>query len=369
MTISRMQQPRQLYGLGSFVKKITKPIKKVVKSPIGKAALTGAAIYFGGGGGNPFTAAGRSQFGSNVFGKFLKDSILGGFQPIKGGASSIREGGLLGLLRKAKTGFGNLSFGQQALLGLGAAGVAAPFFMGGQEDEEIVEDPFSVTPSSISDIVAQARRRDPSLRFLPPTASAQPGFFTAAEGGTPREMFAKGSSKGGGIFSLANLIKLLNPLDPSKSTLRKVGESASYVLPYLFKDGGTPREMFSSGSGRMRETYRMLEKAIADNDMDAIILLQSILRNEFGQNLAKGGIADLPKVRMLEGGMPEIDYRESGGFVPVGKKEKADDVPAMLSKNEFVMTADAVRGMGDGNVEKGAQRMYDQMKQLENRVV
>ena len=79
-------------------------------------------------------------------------------------------------------------------------------------------------------------------------------------------------------------------------------------------------------------------------------------------------VGGLPKVRMLEGGMPEIDYRESGGFVPVGKKEKADDVPAMLSKNEFVMTADAVRGMGDGNVEKGAQRMYDQMKQLENRV-
>ena len=369
MTISRMQQPRQLYGLGSFVKKITKPIKKVVKSPIGKAALLGAGIYFGGGGGNPFTAAGRSKFGSNIFGKFLKDSILG--QQIARGEKGItREGGLLSLLRRGASGFGDLSFGQKALLGLGAAGVAAPFFFGKENEEEVVEDPFSVTPSSISDIVAQARRRDPSLRFLPPTASAQPGFFTAAEGGTPREMFAKGSPKGGGIFSLANLIKLLNPLDTSKSTLRKTLETGSYVLPMLpFKDGGTPREMFSSGSGRMRETYRMLEKAIADNDMDSIILLKSILRNEFGQNLAKGGIADLPKVRMLEGGMPEIDYRESGGFVPVGKKEKADDVPAMLSKNEFVMTADAVRGMGDGNVEKGAQRMYDQMKQLENRVV
>jgi len=41
----------------------------------------------------------------------------------------------------------------------------------------------------------------------------------------------------------------------------------------------------------------------------------------------------------------------------------------MLSKNEFVMTADAVRGMGDGNVEKGAQKMYDQMRELESRVV
>ena len=368
MTISRMQQPRQLYGLGSFVKKITKPIKKVVKSPIGKAALTGAAIYFGGGGGNPFTAAGRSQFGSNVFGKFLKDSVLGGFQPIKGGASSIREGGLLGLLRKAKTGFGNLSFGQQALLGLGAAGVAAPFFFGKEDEEEVVEDPFSVTPSSISDIVAQARRRDPSLRFLPPTASAQPGFFTAAEGGTPREMFAKGSPKGGGIFSLANLIKLLNPLDPSKSTLRKTLETGSYVLPMLpFKDGGTPREMFAGGASKNRVAQLLQLLEGIEDPMDRKMIQDEIdmLLGKF----AKGGIADLPKVRMLEGGMPEIDYRESGGFVPVGKKEKADDVPAMLSKNEFVMTADAVRGMGDVNVEKGAQRMYDQMKQLENRVV
>ena len=61
----------------------------------------------------------------------------------------------------------------------------------------------------------------------------------------------------------------------------------------------------------------------------------------------------------------------SGNDIPVGSlpEEVRDDVPAMLSKNEFVMTADAVRGMGEGNVEKGAQKMYDQMKQLENRVV
>ena len=63
------------------------------------------------------------------------------------------------------------------------------------------------------------------------------------------------------------------------------------------------------------------------------------------------------------------DYRDEGGFVPVGVKEKADDVPAMLSKNEFVMTADAVRGAGGGSVEKGAQKMYDTMKRLEGRVV
>ena len=52
-------------------------------------------------------------------------------------------------------------------------------------------------------------------------------------------------------------------------------------------------------------------------------------------------------------------------FVPVGVKEKADDVPAMLSKNEFVLTADAVRGIGGGDVEKGAEKLYGVMKQAE----
>ena len=70
-------------------------------------------------------------------------------------------------------------------------------------------------------------------------------------------------------------------------------------------------------------------------------------------------------VRKNQGGVMELDYRESGGFVPVGIKEKADDVPAMLSKNEFVLTADAVRGIGNGDVEKGAEKLYGIMKQAE----
>ena len=82
---------------------------------------------------------------------------------------------------------------------------------------------------------------------------------------------------------------------------------------------------------------------------------------------AQGGrIKKAPGGLMNLGGM-EKDYRTSGGFVPIGKKEKADDVPARLSKNEFVMTADAVRAAGGGNINKGAQRMYNTMKQLEGK--
>jgi len=73
--------------------------------------------------------------------------------------------------------------------------------------------------------------------------------------------------------------------------------------------------------------------------------------------MEEGGIMDL-------GGM-EKDYRAEGGFVPIGGKEKADDVPARLSVNEFVFTADAVRSAGGGDIDQGAQVMENMMKHLE----
>ena len=90
--------------------------------------------------------------------------------------------------------------------------------------------------------------------------------------------------------------------------------------------------------------------------------------NQGGRVGLMGGTMPMGEPRVNQGGITELDYRAKGGFVPVGIKEKADDVPAMLSKNEFVFTADAVRGAGNGSVEKGAQKMYDTMKNLERRV-
>ena len=69
-------------------------------------------------------------------------------------------------------------------------------------------------------------------------------------------------------------------------------------------------------------------------------------------------------------GMPnnmQVDGR-NGSFIPMGEQEGQDDVPAMLAKNEFVMTSDAVKGMGNGDVNAGAQKMYDLMNQLEANV-
>ncbi len=71
----------------------------------------------------------------------------------------------------------------------------------------------------------------------------------------------------------------------------------------------------------------------------------------------EGGLMDM-------GGM-EKDYRNDGGFVPIGGQERADDVPARLSKNEFVFTADAVRAAGGGDIDKGAEVMENVMENLE----
>ena len=78
---------------------------------------------------------------------------------------------------------------------------------------------------------------------------------------------------------------------------------------------------------------------------------------------ASGGIMNLKM-----GGTPvEMDLRAKGGFVPIGKKERADDVPARLSKNEFVFTAKAVRNAGNGDIREGARRMYNLMNKLETK--
>ena len=104
------------------------------------------------------------------------------------------------------------------------------------------------------------------------------------------------------------------------------------------------------------------------DDPELIMRYPELYRN-FRQ-FAEGGSTDKEPVAkktmpLLDMGGKEMDLREEGGFVPIGRMEKADDVPARLSKNEFVFTADAVRNAGDGDVDKGAEVMYNMMKNLE----
>jgi hypothetical protein len=90
------------------------------------------------------------------------------------------------------------------------------------------------------------------------------------------------------------------------------------------------------------------------------------------ENAAQGGIMGykrggsmVPPARQIEGGVIELDARKSGGYIPYGKKERVDDVPAMLAKDEFVFTSKAVKAAGGGSAKRGAAKMYAIMKQLE----
>ena len=125
-----------------------------------------------------------------------------------------------------------------------------------------------------------------------------------------------------------------------------------------------------------RSYWEALSKATEAGDEDVIEYLSQSLygypkrvaKQEMSMGAAYGGRIGAQGggiMPLLDMGGMEKDYRQDGGFVPIGRKEKADDVPARLSKNEFVFTADAVRAAGGGDIDQGAQRMYNVMKNLE----
>ena len=169
--------------------------------------------------------------------------------------------------------------------------------------------------------------------------------------------------------------------------------TAQNFIPGLGRPGFQPfaRPLLSAGQQPVFPRLRQLEQGIdtAESDLGSIrsrlgnqegrlsglmalqqpaFGLQPFAQNPFLQNTLRSAIEPQG---MKEGGLMDLDGKEmdlrGGGFVPIGKKEKADDVPARLSKNEFVMTADAVRAAGGGSVNKGAKRMYNLMNTLEAR--
>ena len=134
------------------------------------------------------------------------------------------------------------------------------------------------------------------------------------------------------------------------------------------QDGGLMQ--VASAPDPMAERMDMMENIALDKfgktldrlTDDEIIQIQEMIENMLP--MANGG--SIPQTNNVPNDM-QIDGR-GGGFIPMGARERKDDVPAMLAKNEFVMTADAVRGMGNGDVNEGAQRMYDLMNNLESKV-
>ena len=232
---------RQMYGLGKLVKKAFKTVKKVAKSPIGKAALVGGLSAYGLG------ALGAKSFAPSA--AFNLGNIGKGFAASKGFFADK----LLGPMTY-KQGIGERAGGLLSKLGIGSAITAVSLLplLGIGTGEETEEEAQAILQGQGIDIDA---------------IRANPDKFLA------RRFKAEGGS---------------------------------------------------------------IDEPVAKKTMP-----------------------------LLDMGGKEMDLRAEGGFVPIGRMEKADDVPARLSKNEFVFTAEAVRNAGEGDVDKGAEVMYNMMKNLE----
>jgi hypothetical protein len=172
-----------------------------------------------------------------------------------------------------------------------------------------------------------------------------------------RDLFTKEGAKAG-LTAAAPML-----MQGSADTAKAFADEAlrnfeAAELEELMQAGLSETEMMLARRNAITEA--MTDALFSDEDINATLDELGLL------DFAQGGIASLKDGGMLDFGGREMDLR-GGGFVPMGKKERADDVPARLSKNEFVMTADAVRAAGGGSVNKGAQRMYDIMNRLEAR--
>ena len=310
------------YFLKKVFRKAKNAVKKVVKSPIGKAALLGGLGYLG-----ATKLGGLGGIKSALFGS-AASKAAGPFSYMQG---SPFTKGLLGKLGLTKGGgsFGLTGLGKIA--GIGAASGLAGLMASGEEDDEIdISDIDRGEGIDFSDVVRRARLNDPEFRFLPPSQ------FT--------NTYAEGGEVGGRKIMVDRLeVEVMPDESEERAMLDAMMNDVDEVMP----------------EDRKMEFYKLLIPQLRKSGEMSDSEYEGLMGELFGEGKAEGGIMNL--------GGNEMDLR-GGGFVPLGAKEKADDVPARLSKNEFVMTADAVRAAGGGSVDKGADKMYKMMKQLEAQV-
>ena len=232
----------------------------------------------------------------------------------------------------------------------------------------------------------------------PLLALAALNFAPALIPGGKAMFFGGKSSMFGNPLSLLNLSGATKGPEAALDAL-KVGGAGAVITGLLAAKERQPNESdmdFAQRSAQVKyqldvQFRRLYPQGGNESDEDYDIRISALVEGADDQTVPVGNMADGGRVMRafgsdklveqasgIEGlpininpkGVKELDLRETGGFIPpVGVKEKADDIPAMLSNNEFVFTADAVRAAGGGSVNKGAQRMYDLMKNLESKVV
>ncbi len=463
--IGSLQDPRQGYFLGKLVKKAGRAVKKITKSPLGKIALIAGAGMI------PFGASGASLFsrlGASGAGKGLGGFLKGGFSNFMKGNKGTIGGGLSNLFRtknKLTGAYEGFDTGKLLLGGLGATALAAPFFMGGDDEEEVTEvmDPrYQVQRAK--NYYSGAGDAGAGLDFMPQKKYVMQNFY-AADGGRagyangmlvddeeeeyirsnagmsrrqPQTFLNMGGGAGeaqaeqmlmmeyvkyknkGGNLSFEQFVEAVMQASqqpegagmeqPEAVQMAANGGRIGYQNGELVEDNMMMASNPSLGDdlNQTMEIFsiRIFGKELKDLTEDEFMDLQEALpdlisksggdpvtmaangglmtgvpgygkepgTNQFdypsgGEEVRvgkqEGGIMEAEASEMIDMGGMEKDYRNEGGFVAMGGKERADDVPARLSKNEFVFTADAVRNAGGGDIDKGAEVMENLMSNLE----
>ena len=391
--IMGLDQRRQ-YGIGSSFKKafnkVTKPFVKVARKLMPKelAGVAQIAAPFAGPIYGPLLlAAGQAKQKGRIsptalamsmlpYTKFAGGEGIGQFKPT--GYGSMGEGqSLRNIFLRGESGGGA---GSDPIFG--EYGTKADKFLFGSPEIKATDGTY-IQPDGSTSVLGQKSYDTEGVleNFIPgrDAVEASSGII----------------GKGGEMFQVGNDVRLLDTKagqlafgqskDPKKLSMLKLGSWATGIVSGIqagkYKSAMEAADAAEAQAQAANEAATEAEleaaRAWAEATFNSMNIENPNLANGGRINKNMGGEFNMPPAGLSSlqtqpsdvtpPGM-ELDLR-GGGFIPIGKAEKADDVPARVSKNEFVFTADAVKAAGGGSVNEGAKRMYDTMKRLESQVV
>jgi hypothetical protein len=371
-------------AVSGVVKGVAKAVKSVAKSPIGRAALTIAAATFLGPGAFGFSGLGLTGAGLG----FATAGANLGLQALGGQKLNLLEAGLSGF----SAGLSNPTVPASSATNITIPGaeVANAYNTVGLGNPNIIPPDVGSYAGSVQNIydpgmISSTAQNIASNQAASSIANAQGQTLQQlGQLKSPNFLESAYDTVKGGITNLTqdpmgtikNLASSAYDYAKENPITTAIGVSS---LATLGSQLGVPRnegEDDESYAKRLAETQGYLTQYGRNLQIrNPEFYAREGAVNPFAPTMAaNGGIMGyakggsmVPPARQIEGGIIELDARKTGGYIPYGKKERVDDVPAMLAKDEFVFTSRAVKAAGGGSAQRGAEKMYALMKQLESK--
>jgi hypothetical protein len=352
------QYGRQQYGLGKLVKKITKPIASVLDKIIPneiKPALPylAAAVPF-------MLPAGFTMGG-------LGSALSRGL--VSAAASAASQLSQEGAEKRGLNPFTTALSGISGYLSTPSAGMDLGSMKTAYVPESVMQGIDSASQVGIAG--------SPNITNAPLTIGEKAMNLGLNVGQTASDYLSKGTTAfekmtGPGDITGKDLMtfgKAIAPGEVLAGTEQAYNVAQDALDKYNSEQNALGQMGVADQSKRraaVAHAMQLSEPGISEDRLNDIYQRLGLADGGVGYQYGGGAVGYREGGLMSLGGH-EMDFRAAGGFVPIGKKERADDVPARLSKNEFVFTAKAVRNAGGGDIKQGAKKMYQIMKQLEAR--